>query len=30
MKKHSIFALISMGVMVFALTGCSLARTRCV
>lgn len=27
MKKHSIFALISMGVMVFALTGCSLART---
>ena len=27
MKKHSIFALISMGVMAFALTGCSLART---
>lgn len=27
MKKTSIFALISMGVMVFALTGCSLART---
>ena len=27
MKKHSIFALISMGVTVFALTGCSLART---
>lgn len=27
MKKTRIFALISMGVMAFTLTGCSLART---